>query len=388
MHKNIKVMELFIHDVSYSILNIVDIFNIDHIPLGIMKPNISEIALLSNFLDWWSSRLIPNNRSNIREIIDTIGPISKIASQNYWLSLNDHYWVKHINSELTWEQVNFYDHPFKDEVGDVFIVSASNNIRFKIHGDNIKIRTPDSTTGGALRKKWAIIDGIYCLYKFGTPVYEQETVNEMVASFLLDKMDIIHVPYSLKFFKEIPISVCPNFLTKETEFVSAQWILNSFPNVNNLSRYDHFMTSVENLGVQNPKAMINDMLTFDYLIGNEDRHINNFGIIRNADTLQILNFAPIYDNGASFWYKLNTNRISENTDIPSFPFCDYHSEQIKLVDDFSRINFNNIKSLDNEIFNIFSLLPDFPLNRIEKIITTFNFRIDSLEKFAASFHNK
>ena len=37
----------------------------------------------------------------------------------------------------------------------------------------------------------------------------------------------------------------------------------------------------------------------DFLIMNEDRHLNNFGIIRDVNTLKWLDMAPIFDNGQS-----------------------------------------------------------------------------------------
>ena len=39
--------------------------------------------------------------------------------------------------------------------------------------------------------------------------------------------------------------------------------------------------------------------SLDYLIMNEDRHLNNFGIIRDVNTLKWLDVAPIFDNGQS-----------------------------------------------------------------------------------------
>ena len=39
------------------------------------------------------------------------------------------------------------------------------------------------------------------------------------------------------------------------------------------------------------------MLVLDYLIVNEDRHLNNFGLIRNAVTPEWIGAAPLYDNG-------------------------------------------------------------------------------------------
>ena len=41
------------------------------------------------------------------------------------------------------------------------------------------------------------------------------------------------------------------------------------------------------------------MLMLDYIMLNEDRHLNNFGIIRNVDTLKWVDVCPIFDAGRS-----------------------------------------------------------------------------------------
>lgn len=43
-----------------------------------------------------------------------------------------------------------------------------------------------------------------------------------------------------------------------------------------------------------------DMITLDYLIGNEDRHENNFGVIYNKE-LDLYSFPPLFDNGISLF---------------------------------------------------------------------------------------
>ena len=47
------------------------------------------------------------------------------------------------------------------------------------------------------------------------------------------------------------------------------------------------------------KDKLDDILFFDALIYNGDRHLSNFGMIINNDTLEILRPAPIFDNGFS-----------------------------------------------------------------------------------------
>lgn len=44
-----------------------------------------------------------------------------------------------------------------------------------------------------------------------------------------------------------------------------------------------------------------DMLVFDALIYNEDRHFGNFGLLRDNHTGEIIAPAPIFDNGISLF---------------------------------------------------------------------------------------
>ena len=46
---------------------------------------------------------------------------------------------------------------------------------------------------------------------------------------------------------------------------------------------------------------ISNMLLIDYVLGNEDRHWGNFGILRNIKTLDFVDVAPIFDYGNALW---------------------------------------------------------------------------------------
>jgi hypothetical protein len=91
------------------------------------------------------------------------------------------------------------------------------------------------------------------------------------------------------------------------------------------------------------------MITLDYLIANTDRHLNNFGIIRNADTLEWIGPAPVFDSGTSLWHNADINMIDPSGKIDSKPFRSMHNDQIKLVKDFSWLDFNALKSADEEL---------------------------------------
>ncbi|MEG0330589.1 MAG: HipA domain-containing protein [Longicatena sp.] len=51
--------------------------------------------------------------------------------------------------------------------------------------------------------------------------------------------------------------------------------------------------------MKDAREQLDNMLVVDYIMINEDRHLRNFGIIRNVETLEWIKVAPIYDTGQS-----------------------------------------------------------------------------------------
>jgi hypothetical protein len=181
-----------------------------------------------------------------------------------------------------------------------------------------------------LKKKWIIINNKRVLVKGGSGYFEQEPYNEAIASIILEKLDFKHVSYSLEFIDDKPYSVCDNFIDESTELVTAWRVRNHFKKQPHISEYEHLLSCCAKIGLGDVRRKFEEMIVFDYLIGNSDRHFNNFGFIRNADTLEWLGFAPLYDNGTSLWHdKHKTDKVVECKS-----FSKNLSEQLKLVKDF------------------------------------------------------
>ncbi len=96
------------------------------------------------------------------------------------------------------------------------------------------------------------------------------------------------------------------------------------------------------------------MLILDYITANQDRHTGNFGVIRNADTLEYTGFAPIYDSGTGLRYDTPTEDIVCDMDIESQPFAPFHNEQIKLVSDRSLFVPERLEDIGADIDAVFS----------------------------------
>ena len=91
---------------------------------------------------------------------------------------------------LTWEKVNFFDNDFSDDIGDVLLGTSRKTSDFDF-------LSPDNTSDGHLKKRWKIINGKRCLLKSGSEPFRQQPFNEVIASKIMERLGINHVPYDI-----------------------------------------------------------------------------------------------------------------------------------------------------------------------------------------------
>lgn len=72
---------------------------------------------------------------------------------------------------------------------------------------------------------------------------------------------------------------------------------------NSVDDYYLYLDILNEQNVPNAKEYLQKMIILDYIMANEDRHLGNFGIIRDVESLQWVSICPIFDTGRS----LNTN---------------------------------------------------------------------------------
>ena len=236
--------------------------------------------------------------------------------------------------------------------------------------------SPDNTSDGWLRKKWIIANGKRYLMKGGSGFMKQEPFNEVVASAIMRRLNIPHIPYTLTFENGKPYSLCENFVTPDTELIPAWRVRETLEKDNQDSNLSHLLRCCETLGIPDVRAGLDKMLVLDYIISNEDRHYNNFGFIRNAETLEWLGVAPVFDSGTSLWY--NTPRVGSQ--VESKPFRNNHAEQIRLVEDFSWFDFTTLNDLGDEIAKILSQSEDVDERRRTAIVSAVAERCSYIEK--------
>jgi hypothetical protein len=343
MHKHAPVLDMIIDEATGRIAKLGRAHAAEHLPVGIQagKSGIDRAQLN----EWWVGRSIPASRYGLQEALEKLGMPSPavLVSKCYGLSLSDQYWICPKDSGLIWNAVNFFTNDFSRDVGEILFGHDAADRR------RISLMSPDNTSDGWLRKKWVIRNGKRYLMKGGSGVFQQEPFNEVIASALMRRLGIAHAPYTLAMEGGKPFCLCENFITPQTELIPADRIRRTRKQASSDSDLTHFLRCCDALGISGARAFLDRLLAIDFIIMNEDRHYNNFGAVRNAETLEWLGMAPVYDSGTSLWHE--TLRVGSH--LACKPFRKDHAEQIKLVSDLSWYNHDALDGFKEEIVGIF-----------------------------------
>lgn len=237
--------------------------------------------------NWLESRSIPTNRRNASQICRALGfelgNLEALYRTSLGLSLNDAYWIVPHGFSGSYSNYNLYENAFSEAIG-ALAVAGEPSIGI------LKGNTPELTTDGTLRKGWRIRDGRRMLYKGASEGYVPgEPISEYVASLIGRDAGLDIVSYSLDTWENECCSTCEDFATKDTSYVPFA-IATGETGLAGVLRWCLEMGT-------SCFEQVCDMLTFDALICNNDRHLTNFGILRDNTTGRPTGLAPIFDNG-------------------------------------------------------------------------------------------
>lgn len=249
----------------------------------------------AGIMAWLRGRIIPKNREFVNSFLaknglshnDTRGILNVCRG----LSLNDSYWVVDDDFEGAFAEYNLFENAFAATLS-LIAYTGYGSSRAKGFSSS-----PEFTTAGMLRKGWRRDkSGRIVLYKGGTSGAANtgnEPYSEFYAAQIAEQMGIEHISYGLAKWKKSLCSTCELFCDINHSFVPIYRLVENC-SLRTASEYcKNFNKEVYDRFV--------DMLIFDALIYNEDRHFGNFGMMVDNATNTPYAFAPIFDHGLSLF---------------------------------------------------------------------------------------
>lgn len=243
---------------------------------------------------WLRGRTVPKNRAFVNNFLSKCGlslnrPMD-IISVSKGLSLNDVYWVVESGFPGTFEKYNLYDNNFSNILALIAFTGYGSSLRSSL------ISSPEFTTAGMLPKCWRRIDGRVHLYKGGTTGASntgREPYSEFYASEIAKAMGVNAIEYRLSQWKGVLCSSCELFTNPDYAYLP----IGKLVKTGGIKAVRAFYAS---LGKEFTDAL-NEMIVFDAVICNTDRHYGNFGVLIDNATNKIAKPAPLFDHGNSLF---------------------------------------------------------------------------------------
>lgn len=378
-HKDLDVAMVLVDTTSGKIEYILEVYLPEELPVGCDKDG-------SALIQWWESRAIPDSRKGIQQVLNYLREKSNLSLMlsAYGLSLTDHYWMQPIGEELYWKDLNFYENDFSDELGCLLTDSERVDI-----DSNISKFSPSSSVTGEMKKKWVIRDGIRYLMKVNANDFGQQSVNEVIACRLHERLGwknyiSYHLEKAIIEGEEVPCSINPLFTSNDTEFVSAYQLIRNYKVPNDKSVYEALIQQAVLLGLEEKeiRQQLEYTILTDFILTNTDRHFNNFGFLYDPAGHRFTSMAPIFDTGNSLFYNKDIIPSKKNLlDISVTSFRDKEVSMLQYVTDKELIDLDKLEGLDLEAEELLKNHTKMPKKRAEEIAQTINQKIEFLLLF-------
>lgn len=243
--------------------------------------------------------------------------------------------------------------------------------------------------GGSEKKKKIIYNGEVYLLKFPDPIREKNMplsyINNVFSEYIGCKIfESVNIPvqkvilgiYNEKQEKEVKQKVvvaCKDFTNEKQKLIEFSSLANSITDVDKkfTTKIEDIYEVFNNLNYDfDKKLMIENfwnMFVVDTLIGNTDRHLSNFGVNDDGETLK---FAPVYDCGSALHplltdekinYLLNNESEFKNVAYSIYPVYTYENKKITYSEFYAK----DIPDLNDALLRIY---PRIDMNKIYDII--------------------
>lgn len=261
---------------------IVTMYSENLLPLDLYLEWDNQQDTLNNLVSfqWWcANRILSLDREYAKEILNSCGlkqattdkDKASIALKYKCLSLRDFYWVQKISEHNRWCDISLFTNSLSNAVVDLALRGENLTVT------NKKLIDSDLATDGTFPKAWIRYNDTFWLLKGD----KNDSVNkEVYASLYLRKLGFDVLEYNKHVYKNEIVSVSRCFTNPDVGYITAGNLVQNYDLNLDFRQYDM-------------------MLLCDFLVGNADRHQDNWGYLFD-DKRKIINFAPIFDFNHAF----------------------------------------------------------------------------------------
>ena len=312
-----------------------------------------EIQLnnLDNFNHWCASRVLSLDRKYAKEILNSIGMAqaitdrdrAKISLSYHCVSLTDLYWVKEKEETISYDEINLYDNSLNEAVVELSLRGKSMTVT------NQEL-APDLSTRGCFPKAWIRKGDTFVLLKDGG---EETVKREVLASRISQCFDFKQVAYQEDFYDGEKVSTSRIVTSKRYSMVSKMAF--------QIYAVNHDLDVLEEC-IRVDKKTYYGMNILDYLIGNTDRHPENWGFLVDNQTNEYLSLYPIMDLNKSFESYDTMDGANCQTVLPK-----RQTQREAAIDAVREIGMNQICEIREEMFRDAPQWKDMFFARLEEL---------------------
>lgn len=370
----------------------IEVLNENLMPFNLRPYVNAPEKLVKEFNMWFQRRIMTFKRTTQIELLDKYifssdkkslkhKSIDKVA----FSSVTDKYWLHNHNTPVTKDdfqrkRLELYRKLTNstDDFGNLcftqnpYILKDINNI--KLNNDTITIlNNVNYCLGGITNKRWIYnkeTDNVD-LVKQRNAAYGQEPVNEILATKMLHYLKFPHltfVEYEFYIDGMELCSRCKNFVGEKEEFIPMSDIIKVIKKDKDKSIYEHIIDCLKFLEIDNAENFIDEMIIFDRLSLNFDRHLCNFGVMRDVTNGCFLRMAPLFDMGSCFFAHYNNEiKVKNGKEQRTLLFLD----RIKYLEKAGKIPVIDntlLGTLKQELNNYIYTSADMDNKIIEKIL--------------------
>lgn len=343
-----------------------------HDDLAWAPPGVGERGRRPNALDvaeWIGRRYMPALRPEASRLLKAAdaSSVDELMFGSLGLNLSDQYWFRPEGSDLDWHEVNFFENGYD-------------------YDPDTPLRSPDSSTPGALEKRWERIDGVDWLVKGASTGERREPYNEVLATELERRLlnEGEYVPYRLVEREGRACSACRTFVDSEREFVSARDVLIYAGASRGRDLYRAYEEACRELGIADARASLAKMIVCDHVMANFDRHLGNFGLVRTVESRDGWRIAPLFDGGAAFFSRASLADLQRSRFTwTANPFEEYPSQQLARVEDMSWYDSEMLKGFPERVAETLAANPALPSGFAERAAYHVRRNINAVDDLAA-----